>query len=71
MSFGLTNAPSTFMDLMKTVFKRFLYVFVIVFIDDIFVYSRSEKDHAITCGRFYEFSVFVNCMQCSLNVSSG
>ncbi|KAH0781463.1 hypothetical protein KY290_001061 [Solanum tuberosum] len=41
MSFGLTNAPAIFMDLMNRVFKPFLDVFVIVFIDDILVYSRS------------------------------
>ena len=46
MSFGLTNAPAAFMDLMNRVFKPFLDVFVIVFIDDILVYSRSEEDHA-------------------------
>jgi len=46
MSFGLTNAPAIFMDLMNRVFKPFLDVFVIVFIDDILVYSRSEEDHA-------------------------
>ncbi|XP_049351862.1 uncharacterized protein LOC125816315 [Solanum verrucosum] len=46
MSFGLTNAPAAFMDLMNRVFKPFLDVFVIVFIDDIMVYSRSEEDHA-------------------------
>lgn len=46
MSFGLTNAPAAFMDLMNRVFKPFLDVFVIIFIDDILVYSRSEEDHA-------------------------
>ena len=46
MSFGLTNAPAVFMDLMNRVFKPFLDVFVIVFIDDILVYSRSEQEHA-------------------------
>lgn len=46
MSFGLTNAPTVFMDLMNRVFNPFLDVFMIVFIDDILVYSRSEEDHA-------------------------
>ena len=45
MSFGLTNAPAAVMDLMSTVFKDYLDKFVIVFIDDILVYSRSEEDH--------------------------
>ena len=44
MSFGLTNAPATVMDLMNRVFKNYLDKFVIVFIDDILVYSRSEED---------------------------
>ena len=45
MSFGLTNAPATFMDLMNRVFCPYLDRFVIVFIDDILVYSRSELEH--------------------------
>jgi len=46
MSFGLTNAPAVFMDLMNSLFRPFLDLFVIVFIDDILVYSRSEDEHA-------------------------
>ena len=46
MSFGLTNAPAIFMDLMNRVFKPFLVVFMIVFTNDILVYSKSEEDHA-------------------------
>jgi hypothetical protein len=46
MSFGLTNAPAYFMYLMNSVFIPELDKFVIVFIDDILVYSENEKDHA-------------------------
>ena len=45
MSFGLTNAPAVFMDLMNRVFKDFLGTFVIAFIDDILVYSKTEAEH--------------------------
>ncbi|KAL0540235.1 hypothetical protein IC582_024468 [Cucumis melo] len=45
MSFGLTNAPAVFMDLMNRVFREFLDTFVIVFIDDILIYSKTEPEH--------------------------
>jgi hypothetical protein len=45
MSFGLTNAPSHFMYLMNSIFMLELDKFVIVFIDDILVYSKSTEDH--------------------------
>ena len=45
MSFELTNAPAYFMSMMNKVFMEYLDKFVVVFIDDIVVYSKNEEEH--------------------------
>lgn len=45
MSFGLTNTLMAFMNLMNRVFRKYLDIFVIAFIDDMLIYARNEDDH--------------------------
>ena len=45
MPFDVTNAPAVFMDYMNRIFRPFLDSFVVVFIDDILIYSKTSEDH--------------------------
>ena len=68
MSFGLTNAPAYFMYLMNSVFIPELDKFIVVFIDDILIYFRTEEEHAqhlhIVLQRLREHQLYAKFSKC-------
>jgi hypothetical protein len=67
MSFGLTNAPTYFMYLMNSIFMPELYKFVVVFIDDILVYSKNEEDAGhlhVVLQRLREHHLYAKLSKC-------
>ena len=71
MPFGLTNALAAFMDLMNRVFHLYLNQFVIVFIDDILVYSKNVEEHAVHLRIVLQKLRDKNCMPSFPSVNFG
>lgn len=69
MPFGLTNAPAAFMGLMNDIFRDYLDQCVIVFIDDILIYSKSREDHrrhlGIVLDKLREHGLYAKLSKCS------
>ncbi|KAK3518834.1 hypothetical protein QTP70_014909 [Hemibagrus guttatus] len=74
MPYGLANAPSVFLDFIHEVLREFLHRCVLVYIDDILIYSRSLAEHcqhvAEVLGRLREFQLFLKAEKCSFHQPS-
>ena len=73
MSFGLTNAPAIFMEAMNMMLHPYLDLFVVVFIDDILVYSKTEEEHevhlSLVLDKLREYKYYAKLKKCAFWIS--
>ncbi|MBW0466723.1 hypothetical protein O181_006438 [Austropuccinia psidii MF-1] len=74
MPFGFTNDPSSFKNIVKDIFEDFLDIFVVVYLDDIMVFSSSEGEHfkhvASVLQRLRDSNLFAKASKCVFHASS-
>ena len=74
MPFGLTNAPAVFQTLVNDVLREFINIFVVVYLDDILIFSRTPKEHTahirLVLQRLLENRLFVKAEKCMFNAAS-
>ena len=71
MPFGLTNAPTVFQHMANDIFRDFLDIFIIIYLDDILIYSKTQEDHDIhiwqALQRLREYGLYAKLEKCSFD----